>query len=234
MKYKQIVPAIFEKRINRFIAEVRVDGKRERVHVKNTGRLKELFIPGREVFLEVAENPNRKTKYSLIAVNRDGRLVNVDSQAPNLVASEAIQAGLIEEIGKPDTIKKEVTFQNSRFDLFFAHDKEQGFIEVKGVTLAKDGVAMFPDAPTSRGAKHIQELVKAVEDGYRAVVLFIIQMEGCHVFRPHTEMDPAFSESLVRAAEVGVEVLAYDCIVQPDGFQVKSPVPVELPELEEE
>lgn len=234
MQYKQIVPAIFKKRVNRFIAEVELNGKIERVHVKNTGRLKELFIPGREVYLEVADNPNRKTKYSLIAVNRDGTLVNVDSQAPNHVAYKALKTGAIKELGVPDLVKKEVTYQNSRFDLYFESDNERGFIEVKGVTLAKEGVAMFPDAPTTRGAKHIHELVKAVEEDYRAVILFIIQMEGCHVFTPHIEMDPDFSASLARAEQAGVEVLAYDCEVRPEGFAVKGPVPIELPPLTEE
>ena len=233
MQYKEIIPAIFHKRINRFIAEVWISGELERVHVKNTGRLKELLISERQVFLEVADHPNRKTKYSLIAVNRDGTLVNVDSQAPNQVAYEALRDGKIKELGQPNKVKKEVTYQKSRFDLYFENGEERGFIEVKGVTLAKDGVAMFPDAPTTRGTKHIDELVKAVEDGYRAVILFIIQMQGCRVFTPHTEMDPDFSKSLVHAARAGVEILAYDCDVRPDGFSLKGQVPVQLPTWEE-
>lgn len=232
MRYNEIVPAIFKKRVNRFIAEVWLNGELERVHVKNTGRLKELLLPEREVYLEIADNPNRKTKYSLIAVNRDGNLVNVDSQAQNIAAFEAIQSGKIKEIGKPEFLKKEVTFQSSRFDLYFEDGDTKGFIEVKGVTLSKDGVAMFPDAPTSRGAKHIKELEKAVQAGYRALVLFIVQMKGNHVFTPNWEMDPAFSESLVQAAKAGVEVLAYDCQVQPDGFTVDRPLPVQLAEAD--
>jgi len=233
VQYKEIIPAIFHKRINRFIAEVWISGELERVHVKNTGRLKELLVPEREVFLEVADHPHRKTKYSLIAVNRDGSLVNIDSQAPNQVAYEALREGKIKELGKPLTVKKEVTYQKSRFDLYFENGEERGFIEVKGVTLAKDGVAMFPDAPTTRGTKHIDELVKAVEDGYRAVILFIIQMQGCRGFTPHTEMDPDFSKSLVRAARSGVEILAYDCDVRQEGFTLKGQVPVQLPPWEE-
>ena len=137
MRYNEIVPAIFKKRVNRFIAEVWLNGELERVHVKNTGRLKELLLPEREVYLEIADNPNRKTKYSLIAVNRDGNLVNVDSQAQNIAAFEAIQSGKIKEIGKPEFLKKEVTFQSSRFDLYFEDGDTKGFIEVKGVTLSK-------------------------------------------------------------------------------------------------
>ena len=177
-----MVRGIFYQRLNRFVAEVYIDGQKEKVHVKNTGRLKELLIQNVEVLLEESNDPNRKTKYSLIAVKKGERWVNIDSQAPNTVAYEAILDGKIAEIGTVQKLKKEVKYGDSRFDLYFETQEERGFIEVKGVTLEKDGVAVFPDAPTSRGTKHVLELMKAVEEGYKGIVLFIIQMEGCRFF----------------------------------------------------
>src|SRR5699024_1964221 len=160
MKYEHIVEGIFEKRLNRFIAEVSIDGVTEQVHVKNTGRCKELLIPGVQVLLDYVDKPTRKTKYSLISVMKNNRLINIDSQAPNTVVFEAIQAGYIPVFTDYTSLKREVTFQSSRFDLYAEHGGVKEFIEVKGVTLENDGVAMFPDAPTARGAKHVLELIQ--------------------------------------------------------------------------
>lgn len=229
MKYMNTFTAQFERRLNRFIAEVFIDGVAEQVHVKNTGRLKELLKPGVQVVLEKSDNPNRKTKYSLIAVDKEGEWVNIDSQAPNKVAYEALDAGLISEFGPLDNMKQEVTYGGSRFDVYVENKLEKGFIEVKGVTLEKNGVAMFPDAPTSRGTKHVLELIKAREEGYSATVLFIIQMKGCHKFAPNQAMDQAFTDALVQASRAGVQILAYDSIVKKDELVLDQAVPVTLP-----
>ena len=189
MKYNTTQNGIFQK-VNRFIAEVIINEKVEKVHVKNTGRLKELLMPGAKVVLESSNNPNRKTKYSLIAVQKEaGNWVNIDSQAPNQVAYNAILEGKIRELGEVQQLKREVSYGHSRFDLYFETKHDKGFIEVKGVTLEKNGIAMFPDAPTTRGTKHILELVEAVKEGYRAAILFIVQMKGTKAFTPNRQMD---------------------------------------------
>lgn len=228
MKYHTTVHARFGKRVNRFIAEVYINGIMEKVHIKNTGRLKELLKPDAAVLLELSDNPNRKTKFSLIAVEKRGRWVNIDSQAPNFVAYEAIKSGKISEIGAIDFAKREVTYGNSRFDLYFERGNKKGFIEVKGVTLEQDCVAMFPDAPTTRGTKHVLEMAKAVEDGYIGIILFIIQMKGCSSFSPNREMDEDFANALRKAFENGVKILAYDSIVHEDKFVINQPIPVNL------
>lgn len=228
MKYGEIVHGKFINRLNRFIAEVFVHGIKEKVHIKNTGRLKELLRPGSEVLLELSGNPQRKTNYSLIAVKKGDGWVNIDSQAPNTVAFEALRNGKLTEFGSVERIKREVTYGASRFDLFFEKDAERGFIEVKGVTLEKDRIAMFPDAPTIRGTKHILELIKAAREGYTAAVLFLIQMKGCLQFTPHEEMDKAFAAAVQRASEEGVRILAYDCIVRESELLLNKPVPVKL------
>ena len=228
MKYEKIVHGQFDQRINRFIAEVTIDGEKERVHVKNTGRLKELFLPGADVLLEETNNPNRKTKYSLTAVMKQGLWVNIDSQAPNKVAFEAIQDGKIPEIGEITALKREVTYGASRFDLYFEQGNQKGFIEVKGVTLEKDGIAMFPDAPTTRGTKHVLELAKAVEEGYKCAILLVVQLKGCLEFVPNRETDPAFADALMQAAEAGVQILAYDTVVTEDGLVFDQAIPVNL------
>lgn len=229
MKYYDIVHARFGKRVNRFIAEVDINGIVEKVHIKNTGRLKELLKPDAIVLLERSNNPNRKTEFSLIAVNKEGQWINIDSQAPNTVAYEALQAGKIMQVGLPDTVKREVTYGHSRFDLYFEKDDRKGLMEVKGVTLEKDGVAMFPDAPTSRGTKHVLEMVKAVQEGYIGIILFVIQMKGCRSFAPYWEMDRAFANALQKASKEGVEVIAYDSIVQEDELVIDQSIPVHLP-----
>ncbi len=228
MKYGEIICGRFSKRINRFIAEVFIDDVIERVHIKNTGRLKELFRSDAEVLLERSNNPNRKTRFSLTAVEKNGRWVNIDSQAPNTVAFEAIKEGKISEFGMVQTIKREVKYGASRFDLYFEQDEKRGFIEVKGVTLEQDGVAMFPDAPTTRGTKHVLELAKAAQEGYVCAILFIVQLKGCHVFIPNRKMDPAFADALIQAEQAGVNILAYDTIVTEEKLVLDHSIPVNL------
>ncbi|MEK9200142.1 DNA/RNA nuclease SfsA [Ureibacillus sp. FSL E2-3493] len=228
MQYGEIVEGRFSKRINRLIAEVFINGVKERVHVKNTGRLRELLLPDAEVLLERSDNPNRKTKFSLIAVIKNRDWVNIDSQAPNMVAFNALKEGKLLEFRMVNSVKKEVTYGASRFDLFFEHDDQKGFIEVKGVTLEKDGMAMFPDAPTTRGTKHVLELIKAVCEGYSCTILFIVQLKGCHGFTPNRKTDPAFADALLQAYEQGVQILAYDSIVKKDGLVLNESLPVYL------
>ena len=228
MEYGKMVEARFLRRVNRFTAFVELNGREEIVHVKNTGRCKELLLEGARVFLEEADKEGRKTKYSLIAVYKGDTLVNMDSQAPNQMAAEALAEGKIIEIGEVDFLKREVKYENSRFDLFYQKGDKKGFIEVKGVTLEEDGVAKFPDAPTERGAKHLRELIKAKEEGYEAAVLFVIQMKGVQEFRPNEERDKTFTETLREASEAGVKILAYDCRVQVGKIYIDQKVSVNL------
>ncbi|MCI2000997.1 MAG: DNA/RNA nuclease SfsA [Clostridia bacterium] len=214
MVYGIIKKAVFIDRPNRFIAHVLLDGKEETVHVKNTGRCRELLINGTTVLLEKSENPKRKTKYSLVAVYKGDMLINMDSQIPNDVAEEGIMKGIVTKIGMPDLVKREVPFSKSRFDIYFEKDDIKGFIEVKGVTLEKNGTAMFPDAPTLRGLKHVNELIKAKEEGYYAALLFVIQFEDASVFRPNEDTDPEFAEALRNAKKAGVNIIAYKCKVK--------------------
>ena len=228
MKYGKMVEARFLRRVNRFTAFVELNGQEEMVHVKNTGRCKELLLEGARVFLEEADKAGRKTKYSLIAVYKGDVLVNMDSQAPNQMAAEALAEGKIAEIGEVNFLKREVKYENSRFDLYYQKGTKKGFIEVKGVTLEEDGVAKFPDAPTERGAKHLRELIKAKEEGYEAAVLFVIQMKGVKEFRPNEERDKNFALALREAAAAGVQVLAYDCGVQVGKGWIENRLPVVL------
>ena len=228
MKYKNIVQGIFLKRVNRFVAHVMIEHIEHIVHVKNTGRCKELFIPGAVVILEPSQNPERKTKFSLIAVYKGETLINMDSQVPNHVVAEGLQAGLISEIGQVLSIKKEVTYGNSRFDIYFENSQGKNFIEVKGVTLEEDGVAMFPDAPTVRGTKHVYEMIKAVQAGYGGYIFLLIQMQGVQCFRPNIKMDEDFAAALTLAQRSGVTVLAYDSIVTESEIRIGGPVPILL------
>jgi sugar fermentation stimulation protein A len=228
VNYKKIKKAIFHRRLNRFVAEVYLDEQIEKVHVKNTGRLKELLLPNAEVLLEESDQPNRKTKFSLIAAKKGNLWVNIDSQAPNTVAYEAISGGEIAEIRNLRQLKKEVKYGDSRFDLYFETEQEKGFVEVKGVTLEKDGVAMFPDAPTARGTKHVWELAKAVSEGYKGIILFIIQLEGCRYFTPNSETDPSFTDALVQASRQGVRILAYETHVDEHQMSIGKQIPVIL------
>jgi sugar fermentation stimulation protein A len=229
MEYKKITEGIFFKRPNRFIAQVIINGKEETVHVKNTGRCKELLLPGAKVILEdCSNNPNRKTKYSLIAVWKENMLVNMDSQVPNKVVFDAINENKIENLKNLTHLKREVTFGNSRFDMYFESQNEKGFIEVKGVTLENEEISMFPDAPTERGTKHVLEMIEAVNQGYRGIIFFLIQMKGPQVFRLNWEMDKLFSEAIKVASENGVEIIAYDSIVNNNEIYIDKPIEIDL------
>lgn len=218
MKYGTIQRGQFIQRPNRFIARVSMAGGVETVHVKNTGRCREILIPGTTVILEKAGNVARKTQYSLIAAYKGETLINIDSQVPNQVVSEALQQGLLPQFPNLTRIAREVRFGNSRFDLYYENESEKGFIEVKGVTLERDGTALFPDAPTERGAKHLVELAEAVKSGFKGHVFFLVQMKGPGRFLPNTAMDSKFTEALRIARASGVEILAYDSLVTEDGL----------------
>jgi sugar fermentation stimulation protein len=228
MRYGKVREGCFIRRLNRFVAEVEIDGCAEQVHVKNTGRLADWLVPGRKVVLEDSgfDRPGRKTRYSLIAAERAGGWVNIDSQAPNAVVREALPAGRIGELPHVRSLRGEAAYGGSRFDFHFDDGVREGFIEVKGVTLERGGAALFPDAPTARGARHLGELAKAAESGYAAFVIFLVQMEGCLRFAPHEELDPRFAEALRRAARAGVRVLAYDAVVTADEIALGGPLPV--------
>lgn len=209
MVYQNIVKGIFEDRPNRFTAHVRIKNERNMVHVKNTGRCRELLVAGKEVILQKADNPSRKTAYDLIAVYSDhAGLVNIDSQAPNKVVREWLMKK------KVDAIKGEYTYGNSRIDFYFEKNGEPSLMEVKGVTLIKDGNSYFPDAPTERGVKHLNELASAVKKGFHCYVSFVIQAEGVDNVYPNIETHPEFGEALRKAADAGVKVLALGCSVR--------------------
>ena len=223
MKYENMVSGKFLRRPNRFIAHVEIDGSVEIVHVKNTGRCRELLPEGALVWCEKSSNPNRKTKYDLICVQKGKRLINMDSQAPNTAAGEWLRNG---GLGEVTDVRSEVKFENSRFDFAFCKDGKPCFMEVKGVTLETDGICAFPDAPTERGAKHLRELIKAADMGYGAYVLFVIQMSDVQYLHPNDATDPAFGEALRQAAQRGVQVLAVDCKITPDSMELHQIVPV--------
>ncbi|MGN1481763.1 DNA/RNA nuclease SfsA [Porcipelethomonas sp.] len=225
MKYKNIVNGKFISRPNRFIAKVCVNGLEETVHVKNTGRCRELLVPGAEVILERAENENRKTKYDLISVYKDDKLINMDSQAPNKIACE-----LLHKLYPDAEIKPEQKYKNSRFDFFINNNGTRMFTEVKGVTLEENKTAMFPDAPTERGVKHIRELIEAVKEGYEAGILFIIQMKGIKLLIPNYSTHREFGEALKDAQKAGVKIMAYDCKVSENEVTADMPVRVNLEE----
>ena len=226
MIYDRMVPGTFLERPNRFIAYVEIEGRKETVHVKNTGRCAELLQTGVRVYLQESENPGRKTKWDLIAVEKGSRMVNMDSQIPNKVVKEWLEADhLFENITR---IQPEFTYGNSRFDLYVEADGKRIFIEVKGVTLEQDGVVRFPDAPSDRAVKHVEELKAAVKEGYEAYVFFVIQMKDVRYFTPNMDTHPAFGEALRDAARAGVHVLAYDCEVSSDRIAIADKVPVVL------
>lgn len=222
MIYNSMVKGKFINRPNRFIANVEINGKKEVVHVKNTGRCKELLTEGATVFCQKSNNPNRKTKYDLISVYKGERLINMDSQAPNKVFFEYLQSG---KCYKDLTyIKGEYTYGDSRIDFYAENEKEKFLIEVKGVTLENDGVVMFPDAPTLRGIKHIDELIKAKESGYHTAIAFVIQMDNIKYFTPNKITHKDFADALKRAEKAGVEILCLDCIVTKDTLTIKDKV----------
>ena len=226
MIYDRMVPGTFLERPNRFIAYVEIEGRKETVHVKNTGRCAELLQTGVRVYLQESENPGRKTKWDLIAVEKGSRMVNMDSQIPNKVVKEWLEAGhLFENITR---IQPEFTYGNSRFDLYVEADGKRIFIEVKGVTLEQDGVVRFPDAPSDRAVKHVEELKAAVKEGYEAYVFFVIQMKDVRYFTPNMDTHPAFGEALRDAARAGVHVLEYDCEVSSDRIAIADKVTVVL------
>lgn len=233
MNYDSMIKGIFLERPNRFIARVLIDGEEALAHVKNTGRCKELLIPGAAIYLEdhTQRMGTRKLRYSLIAVEKGDLLVNMDSQAPNEIVAEALACGslILPGMTPPIRFRREQTYGTSRLD-FSVEDSlgRIGFVEVKGVTLEEDRYCRFPDAPTERGRKHLEELQKAVEEGYIGCVVFILQMNGMLSFRPNDEMDPLFGMALRKAAAAGVSVLAYDCNVTPSTLVVCGPVFVEL------
>ena len=225
MKYKNIVKGVFLERPNRFIAICEIDGEEEICHVKNTGRCRELLIKGATVYLEKSPNPNRKTQYDLVSVQKNDRLINMDSQIPNYVVAESISK-LFNDI---KFIKLEYKYGNSRFDIYVETEKEKVFVEVKGVTLENDGIVRFPDAPTERGVKHLKELQKAVTEGYRACVVFLIQTQGVKYFEPNSETHSAFAKELKNAYENGVEIYAFDSVVTPYEIQMNNQVEIKMP-----
>lgn len=226
MEYITVINGRFIERPNRFVAYVDVCGERLKCHVKNTGRCRELLIPGAEVILEKAQNPERKTKYSLVAVYKGRNLINMDSQAPNKVVFESLrQERIFDDV---TLIKPEFKYNNSRFDFYIESAGDRWLIEVKGVTLERDGVALFPDAPTERGVKHLNELAKALGEGFLTCVIFVVQMEGVNYFIPNDETHPQFGVALRNAENAGVKVLAYDCRVSEKSMKLGEPVPVRL------
>lgn len=225
MVYSNIRPGIFIDRPNRFIAHVEIAGKVETVHVKNTGRCRELLPKGAAVYCQEFDSPSRKTKFDLIAVRKGSRLINMDSQAPNKAAAQWLLGG---GLGKIENLRAETVRGDSRFDFSFTKDGRPCFLEVKGVTLETDGICAFPDAPTQRGAKHLRGLAEAAREGCGAYVLFVIQMENVRLLHPNEETDPDFARALRQAAFGGVEILARACAVAPDSMTITEPVRVEL------
>lgn len=231
MIYETVVPARFLSRPNRFIAEVSLEGTAQFVHVKNTGRCRELLRPGSTVYLSPGTNPDRKTKYDLFAVEKERHplpplLIHMDSQMPNHLAAEWLPTcGLF---SSEAIFRREVTYGASRFDFYIEDGDRRCFLEVKGVTLEHGGVAKFPDAPTLRGVKHLRELIAARQEGYEAYVLFVIQMKGVHCLRPNDETHPAFGEALREAAAAGVRILARDCLVTESSIVIHEEVPLLL------
>ena len=226
MHYDHIISGTFLKRPNRFIAIVLVGGQEEEAHVKNTGRCRELLIPGARVYLQQHNDPKRKTKYSLIGVSKGNLMINMDSQAPNKAAEEWLLKGgfFPEDI----SVYRERKYGNSRFDLYIESPVRKAFMEVKGVTLEEDNIVRFPDAPTERGIKHVRELIRCMKDGYEAYLLLVIQMKDVRYFQPNWKTHPEFGMVLREAAEAGVKLLAYDCLVGENFMEICDPVSIDL------
>lgn len=226
MYYTQpIVAGRFISRPNRFIAHIEINGKEEICHVKNTGRCKELLQPGATVYCADCLSPARKTRYDLIAVQKGDRLINMDSQLPNAAADEWLRGG---GLGAITQIRPETAFGDSRFDFSFQKEGKLCFLEVKGVTLERNGICAFPDAPTTRGAKHLRKLTRLCQEGYGAYVLFVIQMENVSFLHPNDETDPVFGQALREAAKAGVQILAMDCSVTQNSMTIHQPIPIQL------
>lgn len=225
MHYENMIAGQFLARPNRFIAHVQINGKTEIVHVKNTGRCRELLPQGAEVWCQHWDTLTRKTKYDLISVRKGSRIINMDSQAPNHAVQEWLIAG---GLGDIDDLKWEYTYGDSRFDFSFFKDGRRCFLEVKGVTLENDGVCAFPDAPTERGVKHLKGLTKLAQEGFGAYVLFVVQMENVLYLHPNDDTDPAFGAALREAAAAGVQILSMECTVTPETMIISKPVEVRL------
>ena len=225
MQYSNMIPGKFLSRPNRFVAQVMIDDQIHTVHVKNTGRCRELLTPNATVWCQKSDNPNRKTQFDLITVQKGERLINMDSQAPNIAAGEWLRTG---GLGAIENLKAETFHGDSRFDFSFTLDGKRCFLEVKGVTLERDGICAFPDAPTDRGVKHLKGLTQAAKEGFGAFVLFVIQMPDVKYLHPNDATDPAFGAALREAAAKGVTVLAMDCAVTEDTMQLRLPVLVKL------
>lgn len=225
MRYANMLPGIFRNRPNRFIAHVEIDGKEQVVHVKNTGRCRELLVPGARVWCQRSDNPSRKTRFDLIAVQKGQRLINMDAQAPNAAAREWLAGGGLGEI---ENLRPETVHGDSRFDFSFTLEGRPCFLEVKGVTLENDGVCAFPDAPTQRGTKHLRGLTEAARQGYGAYVLFVIQMADAAYLHPNDKTDPDFGAALREAAAQGVQILAVTCHVTETEMEISGSVPVHL------
>lgn len=226
MHYPNITPAVFQARPNRFVAQVLLDGQPVTVHVKNTGRCRELLVPGARVWLTRSGNPKRKTAYDLVAVEKGSRLINMDAQAPNKVFAEWAAAGHF--VPGLTLLKPECRHGDSRFDFYWEAGARRGFVEVKGVTLERDGAVYFPDAPTQRGIKHLHGLAACLAEGYEGAVCFVIQMAEADFFSPNDLTHPAFGQALREAAQAGVQVLARCCTVTPDSLTLAQKVPVRL------
>ncbi|MGN1010992.1 MAG: DNA/RNA nuclease SfsA [Clostridia bacterium] len=224
---------VFVERKNRFVAEVELNGERVGVHVPNTGRCKELFVPGAKVYVQPAENLARKYAYTLRAVYKGDQLVHIDSAGANRLVEEALLNGAVKGLEDVTDVEREKTYGSSRFDFRFRKGGKICYMEVKGVTLEENGTAMFPDAPTERGARHLKELVQAREEGFGAYVMFVIQMKGVDRFTPNVPRDPAFARNLILAAEAGVTVMACDTLVTPEKITLDRSIPVELPQKED-
>ncbi len=230
MIYNNIVKAVFKNRPNRFIAECSIDNKNIIVHVKNTGRCRELLIKDTEVYLEYFSESSRKTKYDLITVNKNGRLINMDSSTPNKAVYEALHNGKnILNIDEPLTfIKMEQKYKTSRFDIYAETADNKIFIEIKGVTLEENNIVMFPDAPTKRGVKHIMELIDAKENGFDTYIIFVIQMQNPEYFTPNYKTHEEFGKALQYAKSKGIKILAYDCIVTENSINLNNQINIKL------
>ena len=230
MKYNKIIKAKFIKRPNRFIAYCEIDNEIHKVHVKNTGKCRELLVPNCSVYLEESDNINRKTKYSLISVIKEERLINMDSQVPNKIVIEALKNKDIVLEGFKDItfLKSEKTYNKSRFDVYLESNDKKAFVEVKGVTLEENNIVMFPDAKTERGVKHINELIEARLEGYEAFILFIVQMKGVNYFTPNEKMHKELKDALINANQKGVKILSFDCNVDIDEININKEVKVIL------
>ncbi len=226
MKYDRIIEARFMSRPNRFCAVAEIDGKQEVCHVKNTGRCRELLVQGAKIFLQKSTNSLRKTKYDVIAVMKGDRCINMDSVAPNKAVGEWLEKGGL--IKNPTLIKSESTYKNSRFDFYVESEGKKSYIEVKGVTLEHDGVVSFPDAPTTRGVKHLHELMDCKKQGYDAYVVFVVQMKDVKYFTPNVKTHPEFALALKECNDAGVEIVCVDCEVSPDFMEIRDKVKVVL------